>query len=138
MKHVRPFGHLTGDQLYNEHLRYEGVPPMPRAKVLDHDRLQELVKLQAAALDAQRIARHTGDDQAFIAAGRDLGGYEAEMQLMLPDDPKESSTLRGQLHRQVTRERERLRQQDRLKRMSARAATEQPTPRGSGQSQAGA
>ncbi|MBY0620811.1 MAG: hypothetical protein K2P72_12920 [Sphingomonas ursincola] len=103
---------MTIEQLQAEAARREGVPLSPRAKAIDEARLQELAMLQAAALDAQRTARHRGDDEAFIAAGRDFGGYDAEMQLLLPDDAEARSKMRSALHRQVTIERERLRNQD--------------------------
>jgi len=131
------YGHLTAEQMQHEFARREGIGPLRPSSPIDEARLQELVKLQAATLDAQRIARHRGDDEAYIAAGRDLGGYEAELQLLMPVDPKKSRNLRRVLHRQVTQERERLRQQDWIMRTAARAGTEQPTPRGSRQSQAG-
>lgn len=109
---VNRYRHMTIEQLQEESARREGVPLIPRVKAIDKDRLQELAMMQAAALDAQRIARHRRDDEAFIAAGRDLGGYDAEIQLLLPDDTEARSKMRSSLHRQVMAERERLRQQD--------------------------
>lgn len=138
LRRIGRFSHLSLAEQQAEELRFEGVPVTPIARPVDEARLQELALLQAAALDAQRIAKHEGNDAAYIEAGRDLGGYEAEIHLLLPDDPDHRRYLRQVTTRQMNAERERLRLVDRMMRAAARAATEQPTPRGSGQSQAGA
>ncbi|WAC24646.1 hypothetical protein [Blastomonas sp. SL216] len=138
LRRMGPTSHLSFEEQEAESRRFEGVPLMRIARPVDEARLQELALLQAAALDAQRIARHEGNDATYIEAGRDYGGYEAEIQLLLPDDPDQRRYLRQVTTRQMNAERERLRLVDRMMRAAARATTEQPTPRGSGQSQAGA
>ncbi|MGQ2941562.1 MAG: hypothetical protein ACT6Q7_14060 [Blastomonas fulva] len=129
-RHIDDLRNMSFEQLQAEAARREGWPaPRPRATV-DDERLTELAKLQAAALDAMRIARSRGDDAAYIAAGRDHGGYEAEMRLLLPDDGKESSKLRRAMHRLCLAERERLRTQDWINRTTNAARQSAISSRG--------